>query len=67
MAAAAADLEFETAAAIRDQIRRLEADELGLPADTRITTTKGRSMGGKPGTRTTRFEKMKKKAASSRR
>jgi excinuclease ABC subunit B len=67
MAAAAADLEFETAAAIRDQIRRLEADELGLPTDTRITTTQGRSMGGKPGTRTTRFEKMKKKAASSRR
>jgi excinuclease ABC subunit B len=66
MAAAAADLEFETAAAIRDQIRRLEADELGLPAEARVADPKGRSMGGKPGTRTTRFEKMKKKAAKGR-
>jgi len=66
MAAAAADLEFETAAAIRDQIRRLEDDELGLPGGLRASDTQGRSMGGKPGTRTTRFEKMKKKAASRR-
>ncbi|WP_416908564.1 MAG: excinuclease ABC subunit UvrB [Polymorphobacter sp.] len=66
MAKAAADLEFETAAAIRDQIRRLEADELGLPADQRVASTPGRSMGGKPGTRTTRFEKMKKKASYQR-
>ena len=32
MRAAAADLEFETAARLRDEIRRLEALELGLPA-----------------------------------
>ncbi len=32
MRAAAADLEFETAARLRDEIRRLEALDLGLPA-----------------------------------
>ncbi len=63
MQAAAADLEFETAAAIRDQIRRLEMDELGVPAGERVAPVQGRSMGGAPGTRTTRFEKMKKKAS----
>jgi excinuclease ABC subunit B len=31
MRTAAADLEFETAARLRDEIRRLEALELGLP------------------------------------
>ncbi len=62
MKRAASDLEFETAAAIRDQIRRLEMDELGIPDADRVAPVKGRSMGGAPGTRTTRFEKMKKKA-----
>ena len=66
MQAAAADLEFETAAAIRDQIRRLEMDELGVPAGERVAPVQGRSMGGAPGTRTTRFEKMKKKASFGR-
>ena len=33
MRAAAADLEFEEAGRLRDEIRRLEADELGLPGD----------------------------------
>ncbi|WP_426165061.1 excinuclease ABC subunit UvrB [Sandarakinorhabdus sp. DWP1-3-1] len=67
MQTAAADLEFETAAAIRDQIRRLEMDELGVPAGERVAPIQGRSMGGAPGTRTTRFEKMKKKASFGKR
>ncbi|WP_353217314.1 excinuclease ABC subunit UvrB [Sandarakinorhabdus sp.] len=67
MKKAASDLEFETAAAIRDQIRRLEMDELGIPADGRAAPVHGRSMGGAPGTRTTRFEKMKKKGFSAKR
>jgi excinuclease ABC subunit B len=67
MQTAAADLEFETAAAIRDQIRRLEMDELGVPVNDRVAPVKGRSMGGAPGTRTTRFEKMKKKASFGKR
>ena len=67
MKRAAADLEFETAAAIRDQIRRLEMDELGIPAGQQVAPIKGRSMGGAPGTRTTRFEKMKKKGFGGKR
>ena len=67
MKRAASDLEFETAAAIRDQIRRLEMDELGIPDADRVAPVKGRSMGGAPGTRTTRFEKMKKKASFGKR
>ena len=67
MKRAASDLEFETAAAIRDQIRRLEMDELGIPDADRVAPVKGRRMGGAPGTRTTRFEKMKKKASFGKR
>ena len=33
MQAAAADLEFETAAKMRDEIKRLEAHDLDIPAD----------------------------------
>jgi excinuclease ABC subunit B len=57
MKAAAADLEFETAARIRDEIRKLEASELGLPVDLQVARPKGRAMEGKPGTRKTRFGK----------
>ncbi|MBW7947057.1 MAG: UvrB/UvrC motif-containing protein, partial [Sphingomonadaceae bacterium] len=57
MKAAAADLEFETAARIRDEIRKLEASELGLPADLQVARPKGRAMEGRPGTRKTRFGK----------
>jgi excinuclease ABC subunit B len=67
MKKAAADLEFETAAAIRDQIRRLEMDELGVPADARTAPVKGRATGGAAGTRTTRFSKMQKKGFSGKR
>jgi excinuclease ABC subunit B len=52
---AAADLEFEEAGRLRDEIRRLEADELGLPADQRVAPRVGRSNEGKPGTRKGRF------------
>ena len=67
MKKAAADLEFETAAAIRDQIRRLEMDELGVPVDQRAAPVKGRATGGAAGTRTTRFSKMQKKGFSGKR
>ena len=67
MKKAAADLEFETAAAIRDQIRRLEMDELGIPDSERTAPIKGRATGGVAGTRTTRFSKMQKKGFSGKR
>jgi excinuclease ABC subunit B len=67
MKKAASDLEFETAAAIRDQIRRLEMDELGIPVDQRTAPVKGRATGGAAGTRTTRFSKMQKKGMSGKR
>ena len=41
MRAAAADLEFETAARLRDEIKRLEALELGLPAPPAATQAFG--------------------------
>ena len=60
MQTAAANLDFEIAAAVRDQIRRLEADDLGLPSTgPKVAPVQGRALGGKPGTRTTRFAKAK--------
>lgn len=62
MRAAAADLEFETAGRLRDEIRRLEADELGLPDGAQPTApVVGRSNEGKPGTRKTRYGKTQRK------
>ncbi|MFM5914264.1 MAG: UvrB/UvrC motif-containing protein, partial [Chakrabartia godavariana] len=61
MRAAAADLEFEEAGRLRDEIRALEATELGLPADEHKAPIMGRSNEGKPGTRKTRFGKVQKK------
>ncbi len=61
MRAAAADLEFEEAGRLRDEIRGLEADELGLPHDQRIASPVGRSNEGKPGTRKMRYGKSQKK------
>lgn len=52
---AAADLEFEEAGRLRDEIRRLEADELGIPDGEKRAPIVGRSNEGKPGTRKGRF------------
>ena len=62
MRAAAADLEFEEAGRLRDEIRRLEADELGLPKPHEQSKAPrvGRSNEGKPGTRKGRFGKASK-------
>ncbi|MDK2759729.1 MAG: excinuclease ABC subunit UvrB [Sphingopyxis sp.] len=57
---AAADLEFEQAGKLRDEIRRLEADELGLPPGEQVAPRVGRSNEGKPGTRKGRFGKQSK-------
>ncbi|HEX4848338.1 MAG TPA: UvrB/UvrC motif-containing protein, partial [Novosphingobium sp.] len=55
MRAAAADLELEEAGRLRDEIRRLEATELGLPEGEHRAPIVGRSNEGKPGTRKGRF------------
>ncbi|MDO9362647.1 MAG: excinuclease ABC subunit UvrB [Sphingopyxis sp.] len=57
---AAADLEFEEAGRLRDEIRKLEADELGLPAGEQVAPRVGRSNEGKPGTRKGRYGKSSK-------
>ncbi len=61
MRAAAADLEFETAGRLRDEIRRLEADELGLPDGQKAAPLVGRSNEGRPGTRKMRYGKTQRK------
>ncbi len=60
MRAAAADLEFETAGRLRDEIRALEQDELGIPHPQQVTAPRGRATEGKPGTRKGRFGKSQK-------
>ncbi|MEO5641640.1 MAG: excinuclease ABC subunit UvrB [Sphingomicrobium sp.] len=58
MRKAAGDLEFEEAGRLRDEIRRLEEDELGLPVqERRAPRSTGNSTEGKPGTRKGRFGK----------
>ncbi|MFL9841659.1 excinuclease ABC subunit UvrB [Sphingomonas sp. ST-64] len=64
---AAANLEFEEAGRLRDEIRSLEAEELGLPANEHKAPVMGRSNEGKPGTRKTRFGKVQKKWGGGRR
>jgi excinuclease ABC subunit B len=49
MRTAAADLEFEEAARLRDEIRRLEQAELGLAAATAANGARGRSTAGRAG------------------
>ncbi len=61
MRAAAADLEFEEAGRLRDEIRKLEADELGIPDGEKRAPIVGRSYEGKPGTRKTRYGKSQRK------
>jgi excinuclease ABC subunit B len=53
MREAAADLEFETAARLRDEIRRLEAAQLGLPAAPVATSVAGKAGGARRGKKDT--------------
>ncbi|MFL6794714.1 MAG: excinuclease ABC subunit UvrB [Sphingomicrobium sp.] len=68
MRKAAADLEFEEAARLRDEIRRLEEDELGIPDPERVTPRPlGKSSEGRPGTRKGRFGKQQRTRFGGRR
>ena len=68
MRKAAADLEFEEAARLRDEIRRLEEDELGIPDPDRVAPRPiGQSTEGKPGTRKGRFGKQQRTRFGGRR
>jgi excinuclease ABC subunit B len=66
MRRAAADLEFEEAGRLRDEIRRLEADELGIPDHEKKAPIMGRSNEGKPGTRKTRYGKQQQMRMNKR-
>ncbi len=66
MRKAAADLEFEEAGRLRDEIRRLESDELGIPDHEKRAPVVGNSTEGKPGTRKTRFGKQQQIRAGRR-
>jgi excinuclease ABC subunit B len=68
MRKAAADLEFEEAARLRDEIRRLEEDDLGIPHEQRVAPRQlGHSNEGKPGTRKGRFGKQSRTRFGGRR
>src|SRR6478672_10388863 len=68
MRKAAADLEFEEAARLRDEIRRLEEDDLGIPDPDRVAPRPpGNSNEGKPGTRKGRFGKQQRTRFGGRR
>jgi excinuclease ABC subunit B len=68
MRKAAADLEFEEAARLRDEIRRLEEDDLGIPDPDRIAPRPlGSSSEGKPGTRKGRFGRQQRTRFGGRR
>jgi excinuclease ABC subunit B len=61
MRAAAADLEFEEAARLRDEIRRLEQYDLGI-GPTGLPQAPGRSKGGRAGTSAKQLAKAKVRA-----
>ena len=61
MRKAAADLEFEEAGRLRDEIRRLEAGELGLATEQSRAPVLGGSTEGKPGTRKGKYGKVQRK------
>ncbi len=63
MRKAAADLEFEKAGRLRDEIRKLEQDELGIPEHERQAPVVAHSSAGKPGTRKTRYGNAQKAKA----
>jgi excinuclease ABC subunit B len=68
MRKAAADLEFEEAARLRDEIRRLEENDLGIPEFDRVAPRPlGHSTEGKPGTRKGRFGKTQRTRFGGRR
>jgi excinuclease ABC subunit B len=59
---AAADLEFEEAGRLRDEIRRLEEDDLGIPhPQSMAPRPPGKATQGKPGTRRTGYGKTQRK------
>ncbi len=62
---AAANLEFEEAARLRDEIRRLEAGELGLPGAPAAPVAP-QAASGRPGTRTDRWGKIRAKRMKGR-
>ncbi|MGH7053889.1 MAG: UvrB/UvrC motif-containing protein, partial [Stellaceae bacterium] len=70
MRAAAAELEFEEAARLRDEIRRLEQVDLGLPAlaDGRLAEgARGRSTAGRAGVSAREVTRAKARARKERR
>ncbi len=67
MRKAASDLEFEEAGRLRDEIRALEQEELGLPPGEQKAPLMGRSNEGKPGTRKTRYGKQQQVRMGKRR
>uniref|UniRef100_UPI0025E0B40A helicase-related protein n=1 Tax=Sphingomonas sp. TaxID=28214 RepID=UPI0025E0B40A len=68
MRKSAADLEFEEAARLRDEIRRLEEDDLGIPHPQRVAPRPtGKSSEGRPGTRKGRFGKQQRTRFGGRR
>jgi excinuclease ABC subunit B len=69
MRAAAADLEFEEAARLRDEIRRIEQSDLGLPAagDGADPRVRGRSTAGRAGMSAREVTRAKVRARSKER